>query len=396
MKRIAFYIDVDFQGSGVSQYNKALLKALIALSPNNNLITVIYTRKCWENYLSRFPSIKSVYFDKNKLLNDLYQLFISFGFHNIAKRIAHFFDQKVKFIENQNFDLIFFPSGDTLASLVNSKVIGTIHDLMHRYEKRFKESGNFLRYHYRENYYKNLLLSSSAVLVDSNLGKKQVINSYKIIKSKIHILPYIAPDYIYSQEILEIYDSTHTNSNSKYLFYPAVFWPHKNHLNLIKAILILKERGQIIDLFLGGKKQLEYQKLLKIVIENKIEEQVKFLGYVSDEEIILLYKNAFAMIMPTFYGPTNIPPIEAVLLNCPIIVSNNYGMPEQFGDAAIYFDPNSSLQIADAIESILINKNLYNNLLENGIKIKGKFSQNRFETDLKNILQNIDYNEKTL
>ncbi len=392
MKKIALYIDVDFQGSGVSQYNKALLNALIALSSKNRSITVIYTRKCWENHVNRFPQIKSVFLKNNKLLNQLYQLFISIGLHFIAKKIAQNLDSRVAFIENNIFDFIIFPSGDTIACLVNSNVICTIHDLMHRYERRFKESGNYLIYHYRENYYKNLLLSATIVLVDSNLGKKQVIDSYTQITAKIFSLPYIAPDYIYSQNISPPNESRQAIYNRRYLFYPAVFWSHKNHINLILAIKILKERGQEIDLLLGGKKQFEYRKLLKLVIEENLEENIKFLGYVSDKDVIDLYKNAFAMVMPTFYGPTNIPPIEAILLNCPPIVSNNYGMPEQFEDAAIYFNPYSPLQIADAIESLLGNNDLRNCLLKNGEKIKEKFSQNRFEADLKNILEYLDQN----
>jgi glycosyltransferase involved in cell wall biosynthesis len=386
MKRIAIYIDSDFQGTGVSQYIKALLNALIALSQNNYSVTVIYTREGWDTHLNNFPKIKSIFINSNNIINRLYQLSISLGLHFLAKQLSQIFDRKVVFIKKQKFDYIIFPSGDTLACFIESKVIGTIHDLMHRYERHFKESGSFLRYKYRDNYYKKLLKSATAVLVDSSLGKKQVIESYRDIKSKILILPYIAPDYIYSHNI------TNNDSilNTKYLFYAAAFYPHKNHLNLIKAIKILKERGHFIDLLLAGKKNHEYKKLQKYVSDNDLEKQVKFLGYIADSEMVNLYKNAFAMVMPTFYGPTNIPPIEAILLNCLPIVSNIYGMREQFEDAALYFDPHSSSQIADSIESLLTDNKLRNSLIQNGIKIREKFSQKRFESNLINILQNLD------
>jgi len=389
MNKIAIYIDSEYNGSGGSQYTKALLNALIGLSTNNISLTVIYTRKGWDNHLNKIKNIKSIFFRNNSYLKRIYQILISLGCLLIAKIIAHKYDPIVEYIENNNYDLVIFPSADTLACLVNSKVVGTIHDLMHRYEKRFKESGSIFKYHYRDNYYQHLLLSSAAVLVDSNLGKRQVIESYSKIRANIFILPYIAPDYIYSKIIDNSYTSIISDCCRKFLFYPAVFWPHKNHINLIKAILILKERGQLIDLYLGGKKQYEYKKLHKFVNENGLEEQVKFLGYISYADMIYLYKNAFAMVMPTYFGPTNIPPIEAVMLNCPLIISNNYGMNEQCEDAAIYFNPNSSLEIAIAIELLLTNNELRNNLLRNGIKIKEKFSQKRFETDIDNILQKL-------
>lgn len=385
MKQIAIYINSEFHGSGGSQYTKSLLNALIQLSSGNFSVTVIYTNRCWEDYLRTQPNLSAVFYNKSNLLNRVYQMLISTNNTYIAKHIAHKFDPKVKFIDRQDFDFIIFPAVDTIACLVNSKVISTIHDLMHRYEKRFKEAGNLLIYYYRENYFKNLLLSSIAVLVDSSLGKKQVFDSYKQIQSRIFSLPFIAPDYIYT-----CLETNLPISNHRYLFYPAVFWSHKNHFNLIEAIKILKERGQLIDLLLGGKKQYEYKKLLKYLKENGLEENVKFLGYVSDKDMIGLYKNAFAMIMPSYFGPTNIPPIEAVLLDCPLIVSNNYAMPEQFEDAAIYFDPDNPFEIAAAIEKLMISNDLREKLIKNGQRVKGKFSQKRFESDLKNILQELD------
>jgi glycosyltransferase involved in cell wall biosynthesis len=389
MKKIALYIDSDFQGSGVSQYIKALLNSLTTLSSNDIVLTVIYTRKCWDSQLAKTPYIKSVFLKNSKYINRFYQLLISFGLYFLAKLIAQNFDKNIRYIDNQNFDYVMFPSADTIACLVESRVIGTIHDLMHRYERQFKECGAFLRFHYRDNYYRKLLLSSKAVFVDSNLGKQQVLESYSKVNSEILVLPFIAPDYIYYHEVTKPDLPIHKELSNKYLFYAAVFFPHKNHLNLIKAIKLLKERGHLINLLLAGKKNREYNMLNRFVIKNGLQEQVRFLGYVPDLEMINLYRNAFAMVMPSFIGPTNIPPIEAILLNCPPIVSNVYGMPEQFEDAALYFDPHSSSQIADSIESLLTDNELRDNLIQNGIKIRDKFSQKRFECDLKNILQNL-------
>jgi glycosyltransferase involved in cell wall biosynthesis len=392
MKRIAIYIDVEYHGSGVSQYIKSLTTALIHLSHNNYELTIIYTRKSWDTYFKKHSDLTKVFFKETRLLSILYQFLISTGIVFFAKLAAHIFDSKVKFIEKKNFNSVIFPASDTIACLVNAKIIGTIHDLMHRYERNFKESGSFLRSQYRENYYKKLLKISKAVFVDSQLGKNQVIESYKSIKSKILPLPYIAPDYIYSTDIVEVSETIQKIPSQEYLFYPATFWPHKNHINLIKAILILNERGLIINLLFGGSKKLEYKKILKFVNENNLEEQVKFLGYISDSDMIYLYKNAFAMIMPTFYGPTNIPPIEAIILDCPPIVSNNYAMPEQLENAALYFNPANILEIADAIEFLYKNNELKNQLIKNGNLLKEKFSQKRFESDLKIILENL--NEK--
>lgn len=392
MRRIALYIDTDFNGTGVTQYIKSLLKALESLSPDYCNLTVFYTSNKWREYLNKFKHIDPIFIERKKTLNYFYQVLLSFGLFSLSNILAQKFDKIIKYIDNKNYDYVIFPSSDTIACFFKSNVIGTVHDLMHRYKRNFKESSSFLRYHYREVYYKHLLLTSKAIFVDSNLGKQQVLESYKFVNAKLFVLPYIAPDYLYDDisalnEILKYQDLP-----KKYLFYAAAFWPHKNHINLLKAIKLLNKNNNNINLLLAGKKNREYRNLKKFVDENNINDQVTFLGYIPDKEIIYYYKNAFAMIMPTFYGPTNIPPIEATLLDCPSLVSNIYAMPEQMEDAALYFDPNNPQDIADKIELLLNNDDLRNVLLINGNKIKAKFSQQRFKKDLFNSFQILDQN----
>lgn len=387
MKKLALYIDVENQGSGVSQYVKSLILALDNLSVGNYELTIVYTVNCWAEYLDRFSESKKVFIKRSNLINRFYQILFSLGLVYFAKLFASLFDFRVRYLDNQHFDYIVFPASDTIACLVKSNVIGTIHDLMHRYERKFKESGGLLIYNYRENYYRTLLKSASIVFVDSNLGEKQALESYRKVSASVNPLPYIAPDYIYNEKSIPS-GSIKEFLTQKYIFYPAVFWSHKNHLNLIKAMNLLKDRGYDLKLLLGGKKRLEYNKLKKFVDDNKLESNVVFLGYISDNDMICLYKNALAMVMPTYFGPTNIPPIEAILLNCPPIVSNNYAMPEQFGNAALYFNPNKPEEIANAVELLLNDENFRIEIINNGSKIKEKFSQERFYDNLKSIFKN--------
>jgi glycosyltransferase involved in cell wall biosynthesis len=260
---------------------------------------------------------------------------------------------------------------------------------MHRYERRFKESGGFFRYRYRENYYKSILNIAAAVFVDSKLGVQHVKESFPIIKSKIFILPYIAPDYIYSENTNEYLYSKSTKVPENYIFYPAQFWPHKNHINLLKSLLILRKRGENVNLILSGNKNREYWNLEKFVEKNGLVEQVKFMGHIPDLELIHLYKNALALVMPTFYGPTNIPPIEAILLGCPPIVSNIYAMGDQFENAALYFDPEDPNDIAEKIYLVLKNSDIRDTLIKKGEMIRKKFSQDRFRVDVEKMISEL-------
>ena len=133
---------------------------------------------------------------------------------------------------------------------------------MHIYERKFKESGSFLIYNYRQNYFKFLLNNSKAVFVDSQIGKEYVLNNFQTNENKIHVLPYIPPDHIF----YDINTSTLKSFDFKYIFYPSQFWKYKNYENLIYALNNLMRNKKIeIKLVLSGEKNREFNKIFKLV-----------------------------------------------------------------------------------------------------------------------------------
>src|SRR5205823_751648 len=94
--------------------------------------------------------------------------------------------------------------------------------------------------------------------------------------------------------------------------------------------------------------------------------QVRFLGYVPDEDISALYRRALVLVMPTFFGPTNIPYLEAWSLGCPVITSDVRGLPEQVGDAGLLVDPRDEGALAEAIWRLRSDEALRRSLVERG------------------------------
>ena len=173
----------------------------------------------------------------------------------------------------------------------------------------------------------------------------------------------------------------------KYVFYPAQFWKHKNHMNLIKAIRILREDLHDIRLVLVGSEKNCYRKIKNYIIENKLENNIKILGFVGEENIVYLYRHAVAMIMPTYFGPTNIPPLEAMALGCPVAVSNKYAMPEQVGESGLLFNPDSPEEIAECIRKIWNDDELRMKMKELGYERINKWGQKEFENKFFYILK---------
>jgi glycosyltransferase involved in cell wall biosynthesis len=83
-----------------------------------------------------------------------------------------------------------------------------------------------------------------------------------------------------------------------------------------------------------------------------LEDQVKFLGFVEQNDLIDLYKGAFCLVFASFCGPDNLPPLEAFALGCPVIASEVPGAREQLGDAAILVPPTNERALAEAIMSL--------------------------------------------
>jgi|CXWL01.1.fsa_nt_gi glycosyltransferase involved in cell wall biosynthesis len=349
---IGLYLGFRCGSGGIFQYSLSMLDALCALPAESYKIIVAYEDPSWQSYFSG-KDIEVVHIGtqqgERKSLGWLWGtlclplLLWKIGFWRL--------DKTARFFANSNADYWIFPAQDHWTYLARVPAIGVIHDLMHRYESQFPEVSSKGRYFLREHRFRSICRAAKAILVDSETGKKHAMESYGIAAEKIHPLPYVPPRYIYNKEVPEDFVERFLLSQ-KYFFYPAQFYPHKNHLRLLQAITDIRKDCPDIHLVLAGPKNHAYSEIVAEAKRLGIEDAVSFIGYVPDEYLPELYRRARALVMPTFFGPTNIPPLEAQALGCPVIISGTYGMPEQSGDAAYYIEPSSVDSIAVALKTL--------------------------------------------
>ena len=100
-----------------------------------------------------------------------------------------------------------------------------------------------------------------------------------------------------------------------------------------------------------------------------------------------LYRRARALVMPTFCGPTNIPPLEAFVVGCPVAISGIYGMPDQVGDAGLLFDPESVEEIVDCIRRLWTDDRLCAELSERGKTRADSWGPRQFNERLREIVE---------
>ena len=130
----------------------------------------------------------------------------------------------------------------------------------------------------------------------------------------------------------------------------------------------------ILPVVLVGSDQGNLKYIQRLANDLELSSQIYFLGFVPKADLFLLYQNAFALIFPTYFGPDNLPPLEAFASGCPVIASNVAGADEQLGDAALLFDPKSPKQMALAIKSLYDNPELRQTLIQRGVERAAKWS----------------------
>jgi glycosyltransferase involved in cell wall biosynthesis len=200
-------------------------------------------------------------------------------------------------------------------------------------------------------------------------------------------LPYIPPRYIYEPSSGKI-DSEY-DLPQKFFFYPAQFWKHKNHPLLIEALGRVRDRHPDAALVLAGTKRNGYDAAVAAVERFGLSHNVIFLGYVPDADMTQLYRRARALIMPTLFGPTNIPQLEAFATGCPVAAGNIYAVPDQVGDAALLFDPRSLAEVTDAMLRLWEDDELCHALSERGRRRAEAWGPPQFADRLRGIVDSL-------
>jgi hypothetical protein len=170
----------------------------------------------------------------------------------------------------------------------------------------------------------------------------------------------------------------------RYLLFPAQFWPHKNHVRVVQALgRIRRKRGiDVAVAMCGSAGDPQRDSLLKRVRATAraegVEDLVHYLGYVDDDLMGPLYSASRGVILPTFFGPTNIPVLEAWAIGVPVLTSDIRGIREQCGDAAILVDPDSSESIADGMYSLWSDEGVRRDLVRRGTERLGRYGRQEY------------------
>lgn len=295
-------------------------------------------------------------------------------------------------------DLMLYTAPTSLSFEAGIPYVTFIMDLQHRLQPHFPEVSANGEWESREYLFRNAIRYATLLIVDSEVGKEDVLffyGSYGATPDRIKVLPYL-PTYYLSTKVADA-EKHRVREKYKlperYLFYPAQFWPHKNHAGIIQGLEHL-ERTHGLEIpivfcgsYTGKVREDHFQLVMNMAQRGGIANQIHYLGYVLDEDMSGLYAGATALVMPTFFGPANIPPLEAWAFGCPVLTSDIRGIREQMGDAAILVDPRSVEAMAEGIYRLWTDEKLRRTLTERGQQRLATFTIGNYRQRLAEILE---------
>lgn len=269
-------------------------------------------------------------------------------------------------------DLVHFPMVQQPV-LYRGKVVTTIQDLT---TARFRNpSKNPVVFFVKQQVYKvinwYIPRKSIELITPTEFVKRDIVDFAHLPDDKKITVTYESSDFI-DEPPAPLPDLT----NKKFIMYVGRPTPHKNLRRLIDAFALLRQKYPDLRLALVGKEDALYREHRRYVEENHIE-GVVFTGFVPDASLRWLYEHTSAYVFPSLSEGFGLPALEAMRHGAPVAASTATCIPEVLGEAAHYFDPLDTQDIADKIMEVLTDKNLRQQLVAAGKKQADRYSWKR-------------------
>lgn len=270
------------------------------------------------------------------------------GIYNLAEQTEH-----LRILEKERLDLLHVPHFNVPIRYRGGLVV-TVHDLI---QAHFPSQDNLMAQIKKIGYkyvISQAMQKASKIIAVSDYTKQDIITTFGVESGKIQVIhngvdekwssSKVTPDK--KKQVLKRLDL-----ETPFFLYVGLSSPHKNLLRLVEAMAIVRQELEKQDLSyqlaLVGKKDERYLPAIMELIQKKdMQDCVKILDHVSDEDLLVLYKSASAFVFPSLYEGFGLPPLEALQAGLPVLSSSATCLPEVLGEGVIYFDPLDMAEIA--------------------------------------------------
>jgi glycosyltransferase involved in cell wall biosynthesis len=262
----------------------------------------------------------------------------------------------------------------------------TIHDCIHLMFPQYLP--NKAAYAYAKASMWGAAKRSDRILTVSEASKRDILHFFNVAPEKI-VVVYNAIDERFGvaprdedvARVRERYQLDHG-----FVLYAGTIKPHKNLVRLIEAFDALrKEMVEDLKLLIIGDEISKLPALRRAVHRHKLHKHVRFLGFLPDETLAILYRLAAVFVFPSLYEGFGLPPLEAMASGTPVVTSNLSSMPEVAGDAAVLVDPYDVDAIKEGIKRVLTDARLREELVQKGLVRARDFSWERSVSRIREI-----------
>jgi len=356
--------------SGIGRYIRNLVNELQELDHENEYFVLLLKKDFNSNLLSGSSGPKS------GMTSNFHKVMADFRWYTVKEQI------RLPWILKQiNADLVHFPHFN-MPIFFQGKFVVSIHDLIHQHFSMEKASTHgFLTHKFKKigynQVFKKAIRDSQKILTPSNFVKNQLEKEWGVNPGKIIVTPEGVDDKL--SEIAN--NSSQTKSNQilekfqikkPFLFYVGNAHPHKNVESLIRAFSQLRQSNNGLHLVLSGADNYFWKRLRQEFKQSlrpnglKDTEGIIYTGFVTEEELVVLYKNAECFVTTSLEEGFGIPILEAMAAGTPVVCSNAGSLLEIGGKAAIYFNPQDIGDIVEKVSKVLNDEKLRQDLIVRG------------------------------
>ena len=277
-----------------------------------------------------------------------------------------------------------------LPLLVTCPSVVTIHDCIHLMFPQYLP--NKLAIHYARFFMWWATRRARLVMTVSEASKRDILHFFNVPPEKVVVVHnaiderfLTPPPDIELQRVRERYQLQHG-----FVLYAGNIKPHKNLVRLIEAFSQVRQGPfQELKLLIIGDEISKLPALRRAVHQLKLHKHVRFLGYIPDETLAVLYRSAEVFVFPSLYEGFGLPPLEAMASGTPVVTSNTSSMPEVTGGAAVLVDPYDVGSIVDGVRRVLTDPSLAAELRRKGPLRAREFSWARSVAKTKEIYESV-------
>jgi len=342
---------VSRSNAGVATYTKNVIRNLVHLESHHEFCVFGS-----DEFLSRLESPRARLLPTSAIVNGGWKRILWEQTALPIKARSHY------------VEMMYYPDHTGPLIKKTCPVVITIHDLAFLAEPQTFDMKTRM---YKSFAVRRSARSADKIIVVSEATKQECLRWLDVPESKLRVV-YNGIDAFFRR----IEDHAALEAASKkfalpkrFILFVGTLEPRKNVARLIQAYAALRKNRRLEHgLVIAGGKGWLYSEIFATVNKLSLADEIKFLGYVAQDDLVALYNLAEVFVYPSLYEGFGFPPLEAMACGCPVVTSNRSSLPEVGGDAALVVDCRDPDALAEAISRVVSDENFRSHLKEKGLE----------------------------